>query len=45
MLLKRPTPTKPFIAQDYHCRQCQRSVSFPEILYDDGLCGLRHKEV
>ena len=28
--------------QTYHCRNCKRSIYFPEILYNDGRCEKCH---
>ena len=31
-------PAEDTFGNDYHCKQCGRQVSYPETLYEDGIC-------
>ena len=31
-------PSKNSSAKSYHCERCERQVSFPEVLNEDGVC-------
>lgn len=42
MLFSAGPSTEPVSGRDYHCRDCQRKVVYPEFLYADDRCETCH---
>lgn len=43
ILFRTPPTNRPVSGRDYHCRDCERLVAYPETLYGDGRCETCHK--